>query len=86
MAEDKVLEVTPKSGNDTTIFDFRGSGYKKGEVLAIDFGDGASTGVTVSDDGHWHVNYRFGTEGTHEVTTKYVGDEEVLDTAKVRVS
>jgi len=81
------LSVTPKTGDVDTVFDFRGSGYEGSKVLIIDFGDGASTSIPVSDDGHWHVNYRYGTEGSHEATTKYSGDDEdIIDTVTVRVS
>lgn len=82
------LVVTPKHGDADTVFDFRGSGYEPGQVLAIDFGDGASTSVTVSDDGHWHCNYKFAA-GEHKVTTKYLGeaaDADPNDTVTVKVS
>jgi len=90
MAENKAeLVVSPEKGDVDTVFDFRGTGYEAGKVLAIDFGDGASTSVTVSETGGWHINYRFGSEGSHKVTTKYVGEDDDADpndTVSVKVS
>lgn len=77
--------ITPKSGDADTVFDLRGRGYEPGKVLSIDLGKGVSTSVVVSEDGNWHLNTTF-PEGDHDVTTKYVGDEEPQDEVQVKVS
>lgn len=80
------FNISPAKGDAKTVFEFRGSGYEPGKVLSIDFGDGASTTVTVSDDGHWHVNYKFNESGDYDVKTHYLGENNKIDSETVVVS
>lgn len=81
--DDAKLVIEPKNGDEDTVFTVTGTGYKDG-VLAIDFGDGASTSVSVID-GNFHISYKYGDKGNYDLTTKYVGEDDVIDTVGIKV-
>lgn len=76
------LTVDSKSGDKNDVFNFRGTGHGKDEVVDIDFGDGTKTSV-IALDGNWHISYKYAEAGSFKVTV--TEDDEVVDSVTVKV-